>query len=85
MRFDIPYSDVFPLNVIKSALVYAEAKNVRQRRAFGWRNQPHVATFEAANDETARAVADKATDIAKAMIGRTASLPVLRPFAYKGG
>lgn len=61
-RFEITgtATDVFTLDQIQQALRQAGARKVRSRNAFGWRNQPHVATFEAAHSMQAEAFANDA-------------------------
>ena len=51
------------LDAIKGALRQAGARNVRQAHAFGWSNQPRVATFTAQDDSEARKVCDAACEI----------------------
>lgn len=53
-------TDVFTLEQIQGALSKVLARKINRRRAFGWSNQPHVATFEAANQQEADTVARQA-------------------------
>lgn len=51
------------LEAIKGALHQAGASNVRQAYAFGWPNQPRVATFTAQDDSEARKLCEAACTI----------------------
>ena len=70
-------TDVFALVDIQEALRRAGAKNVRARRAFGWSNQPRVATYSAESESAARRIADRARETL-----RPGSLPALIPYRY---
>jgi peptidoglycan hydrolase-like protein with peptidoglycan-binding domain len=48
---------------IQSALRKAGAYNVRARNAYGWSNQPQVATFSAKSDNDADKVCNAACEI----------------------
>lgn len=58
MRFEITNhaASFIPLDVIKAELRKAGATRVNARRAFGWSNQPRVATFSAIDHDTARRI-----------------------------
>ncbi len=71
-------TDVFSLAEIQEALRKAGAKNVRSRYAFGWSNQPHVATFSATNQSSA----DKICEAARKLFLRRGSLPALLAWEY---
>lgn len=70
-------TDVFSLADIQTALRAVGAKRVNRRHAFGWSNQPHVATFAAAAETEARRLADAAREQL-----RPGSLPALLPYRY---
>ena len=48
---------------IRNALTQAGARHVSQRRAFGWSNQPYVATFAALGESDAKVICEKACAI----------------------
>lgn len=79
-RFEITgtATDVFTRHQIMTALRESGAPFVRSRRAFGWRNQPRVATFAASNEREAKAICDRARE----RLG-PGSLPSLIPQAYR--
>ena len=79
MRYEITgcATDVFPLEDIQNALRSVGARNVRHRNAYGWWNQPSVATFRADSD----AEAERIADAARATL-RPGTLPVLLPYSY---
>ncbi len=78
-RYEITGSatDHFTLKQIQTALIDAGAVRVKARNAFGWANQPKVATFAAATSDEASRI----TDAARALLG-PGSLPVLLPYRY---
>lgn len=79
MRYEITgtATDLYSLETIQTALKKVGACRVRARCAFGWSNQPRVATFFAKDDATAR----KFADAARATVdGR--SLPSFIPHSY---
>ena len=80
-RFEITgcATDVFACSDIQIALRKAGAKRVGKRHAFGWSNQPMVATFTAESEREARKIAECARDL----LGRPGSLPALLPFEYR--
>lgn len=71
-------TDVFPVAAVQAALRTAGAKRVNARCAFGWRNQPRVATFAAADDDAARDVCERARET----LNHPSSLPGLHPYPY---
>ena len=73
-------TDVFALTAIQGALRKVGAVRVSARCAFGWSNQPRVATFSAADDRAARDVCEQA----RATLNHPSSLPSLLPHAYQG-
>ena len=79
MRFEITgcATDVFSLADIQNALRESGAIRVSSRHAFGWRNQPQVATFAAVNENAAKIICDAAR---KRL--RYGSLPALIPTQY---
>lgn len=79
-RFEITgrANDVFPLADIQNALRKSGAINVRSRCAFGWSNQPHVATFSANDLRQARTICDDA----RALLAPDGGVPSLIPYAY---
>ena len=79
VRFEITgcATDVFTLAAIQSAIKAAGAKRVRARKAFGWRNQPAVATFAADNGRQAKSICEAA----RLHLG-AGSLPALLPRQY---
>ncbi len=70
-------TDVFTLAEIQQALRDVGAERVNARYAFGWRNQPRVATFAADNLAMAKFIADNARNLL-----RPGSLPSLLPTEY---
>lgn len=78
-RFEVTgtANDVFTLANIQKALKAAGASRVRSRNAFGWANQPQVATFAAESE----AAAKKITDVARGLLG-SGTLPALLAFEY---
>lgn len=80
-RFEITgrANDVFNLSDIQDALRKSGAINVRSRYAFGWSNQPHVATFSANDLRQARTICDNA----RALLVSDGDFPSLIPYAYK--
>ncbi len=70
-------TDVYTCAQVRRALVRSGAKTVRARRAFGWMNQPLVATFYA--DDASEA--QRLCDAARADLG-PGNLPALLPTAY---
>lgn len=71
-------TDVFPLARIQEALRKAGASRVNARCAFGWSNQPRVATFAAADEGEAK----RLCDAARATLNHPSSLPSLHPHSY---
>lgn len=71
-------TDKWTLLEIQDAIKMAGATDVSARRAFGWNNQPHVATFSAASDGDAMAICEKAREY----IG-PGTIPILIPYPYK--
>lgn len=71
-------TEVFKLSDIQTALRKSGARNVRSRCAYGWPNQPHVATFSAADDKDASRIADLARD----KMNRPGSLPAFIAHPY---
>lgn len=71
-------TDVFNLDRVQAALRLVGASRVSARRAFGWGNQPRVATFAAADDHAARDICDRARET----LNHPSSLPALLPHAY---
>ena len=61
-RFEITNSSARSGEVadIVAALKKVKALRVNTRRAFGWSNQPHVATFAAPDIETAKRICESA-------------------------
>jgi len=64
-RFEVTgcAADYWPLPAMQEALKKAGARDVRSRHAFGWSNQPRVATFAADCEADARIVCDRARSI----------------------
>jgi len=62
MRFEITgcAAGYWTCAEIQLALKLAGATGINRRRAFGWRNQPHVATFAAADDSEAKQICEAA-------------------------
>lgn len=83
MRFEITgtATDIWPVDVVQAALTAAKATAVSKRRAFGWSNQPYVATFAALDQEEADAIAARAR-AAIPGIESFGSLPGLYPRPY---
>lgn len=79
-RFEITgtSTDVFPLDKVQAALREVGAERVSARRAFGWSNQPHVATFAAPDDASARRICAAARE----RLNHPWSLPSLIPHSY---
>lgn len=79
-RFEITgrANDVFELADIQDALRKSGAINVRSRPAFGWPNQPHVATFSAETWRQARTICDNV----RALLPRDGDFPSLIPYEY---
>ena len=73
-------ADSFSLAEISAALAKAGAKRINARRAFGWPNQPRVATFWAESD----AAADRMADLADSQLAKRASLPCIIAYRYRG-
>lgn len=71
-------TDVFPLAKVQAALRAVGAKRVNARCAYGWSNQPRVATFAAPDDASAKRLCEAARE----RLDHPSSLPALRPFAY---
>ncbi|MEO5867227.1 MAG: hypothetical protein ABIS14_12715 [Sphingomonas sp.] len=72
-------TDVFSLAAIQNALRTAGARRIGRRHAFGWSNQPPVATFAADSEAEAKRVCDAA----RALLPNPESgLPALLPFEY---
>ena len=78
-RFEVTgtATDVYTLSEIMEALKTVGARNINRRNAFGWRNQPHVATFEADDEQEADFLCTKAREA----LG-PGSLPALLPHIY---
>lgn len=72
-------TDVFSLAEITQAITTAGAKRVNQRHAFGWGNQPLVATFRAEDGQEAKRICDAARATMRPDLG---SLPSLLPWKY---
>lgn len=79
-RFEITgtATDVFPLESVQTALRAVGASRVNARRAFGWSNQPPVATFAATDDASAKRICDAARE----RLNHPSSLPALIPHSY---
>lgn len=71
-------TDVFSLETVQGALRKVGAARVSARCAFGWSNQPRVATFAAPDDDAARDLCQRARDT----LNHPSSLPSLHPTAY---
>ena len=56
-------TDIYSLGEIQDALRQAGAVKVSARKAFGWSNQPHVATFAASSDDQAKRLCDAARKV----------------------
>lgn len=70
-------TDRFTIADIQEAIKSTGAQAVNRRHAFGMSNQPHVATFTAPDERTARDICDKA----RALLG-PGDLPALLPYEY---
>ena len=73
-------TDSFTLTEITAALVSAGAKRINARNAFGWSNQPKVATFWAESEFAAKSIVDSADSF----LAKTASLPCIIAYHYAG-
>lgn len=51
------------LSDIRQAIIKAGGTRVSKRFAYGWRNQPHVVTFAAPDNQAARTICKKAESI----------------------
>lgn len=78
-RFEITgtATDTFTLEQIQAAITAEGAERVNARNAFGWSNQPKVATFAAACEAEAKRICDKARE----RLG-PGCWPSLHPYAY---
>lgn len=70
-------TDVYSVETVQDALRRAGAARVKARNAFGWSNQPQVATFYADDSDKAARIAD----VAAGLLSED-SLPSLIPYAY---
>ena len=62
MRFEVTCSNAsnYKLADIQAALSASGALRVNARNAYGWRNQPKVATFAAVSEDAAKTICDAA-------------------------